>query len=158
MERVSKKSLIERFNGKIPDGAHYTAKNLEDFLETIENHTLTKHKEIILVEFQNPIKAKVCGMDGLGYFFNESHNKNDFYQIHNSLVEKGAQALRLQDHTIETSIPMYGHQDIFQENLGNLNGCEFIIQKPTLYFLSILEIGTGIISDNNINIGENKYN
>lgn len=148
MKRVSTQTLMEKFNGKIPDGTHFTAKNLEDFLETIENHTLTKHREIILVEFENPLKAKICGMEGIGYFSNETHDKNNFYHLHNSFVEQGCQILRVQDNSIETTIPLYGHQDLSQNKL--ISGEEFLIQKPYLHFLSVLEIGQGILNDNQV--------
>ena len=153
MERVSNKSLIERFNGKIPDGTHFTARNLEDFIEKIENHTLTTHKEIILVEFQNPIKAKICGNEGIGYFYEKSHNPDNFTHIHNELLGQNAKPLRIEDNTIQGTIPIYGHQDLFQNKL--INGEEFIIQKPSLYFLSILEMGTGYMMDLNMDIGIN---
>ena len=149
MQRIQEPNLIEKITGRISTGTFFQAKNLDDFVKTLQNHTLTKHREIIRIVFQTPIKLQYENQqeyEELPYFFNDNVNHSKAKQMAEEYIEKEYNLVTAQDSSINEPIFMYSHHELNQRFQENENK-QIILPKPFLTFKSHKGIGLGVFNE-----------
>lgn len=148
MERIQKQKLLEKFTGNIPEGTFFQAKNLDDLLNTLNNHEL-ENDEIIRIIFPSQIKLnyhKQEDFEELPYFYNSNASLEKGNEFVEDYIKLGCSVVSAIDTSISEEIFMYGHKNLNERFQKNSSG-QIILPNPFLTFQSLDGIGIGVFND-----------
>lgn len=151
MKLIKNPTLLQKLNPTNSVIPLYASKNLNDLVETLSEHEISKKDELINIVFQTPIKISRLNHKEyeLPYFYNDNVDHELAKDFANQYIENGCSLIEIIDDSISKPVAIYGHTDItkYFDKYGN---GQVKLLKPMITFESFLGVGFGIINDGDL--------